>query len=257
MIPGLVSVTFRQLTPEAIIAHCLENHLQAIEWGGDIHVPHGEEQVASEVGEMTRTAGLTVAAYGSYYRLGTNSELDFSSVLATARALGAPVIRVWAGNCGSANCTDVVRQNIVDDALRCADLAGSDGITIAYEFHGNTLTDTTSSALELLQSTEHPFIKTLWQPPNGCSLDEGVASLRAISSRLQHIHVFHWWPDASHRRPLLEGVERWKTFLQALPSQGSGYPVLLEFVRGDSSDSLKQDAKTLVALSKELTSDPR
>ena len=257
MIPGLVSVTLRQLAPAAIITLCLENHLQAIEWGGDIHVPHGEEKVAAQVGEITRAAGLAVAAYGSYYRLGTNTEPVFSSVLASARALGAPVIRVWAGNCGSAQCNDVMRQNIADEAMRCADLAGKEGITIAYEFHGSTLTDTTASTLELLEATEHPFIKTLWQPPHGCSVEECVASLRAVMSRLQHIHVFHWWPDPSHRLPLHEGKERWRAFLRELHSQGSSYPLLLEFVRGDSSDSLNEDAKTLVELSDELRPDSR
>jgi len=60
---GLVSVSFRQLAPAAIIDLCLQTGLSSIEWGGDIHVPHGEESTASEVGAMTRSAGLSVAAY--------------------------------------------------------------------------------------------------------------------------------------------------------------------------------------------------
>ena len=102
MKPGLVSVTFRQLSPEGIIDLCASSGLQAIEWG-DVYVPPGDDRVASRVGEMTRRAGLSVAAYGSYYRLAASEASPFEEVLASAEAMGAPAIRVWAGNRGSAD----------------------------------------------------------------------------------------------------------------------------------------------------------
>ena len=46
---GLVSVTFRKLTPEKIIELVSEAGLNAIEWGGDVHVPHGDLKRAAEV----------------------------------------------------------------------------------------------------------------------------------------------------------------------------------------------------------------
>jgi 3-dehydroshikimate dehydratase len=49
LIPGLVSVTFRKLSPQEIIALTAEAQLQVIEWGGDIHVPHGDIQQAENV----------------------------------------------------------------------------------------------------------------------------------------------------------------------------------------------------------------
>src|SRR6185312_13188931 len=97
--PGLVSITFRALTPAEVIALARQAGLRGIEWGGDIHVPHGNGARAREVKEMTAEAGLTVAAYGSYYRAGQadSSGLTFDAVLETALELGAPLIRVWAG----------------------------------------------------------------------------------------------------------------------------------------------------------------
>ena len=92
---GLTSVTFRQKSPEEIIALAKEAGLTGIEWGGDIHVPAGDTKTASEIGRKTREAGLAVLSYGSYYR-GDEGE-DFAPVLASAKALGAPVIRIWAG----------------------------------------------------------------------------------------------------------------------------------------------------------------
>jgi sugar phosphate isomerase/epimerase len=243
MRPGLVSVTFRQLTPDKILELCKESRLQVIEWGGDVHVPHGDLDVAARVGEATRAAGLSVAAYGSYYRLGVLDGPTFDEVLRSAVTLGAPAIRVWAGNRGSAETDAAGRQAVVADALRCADLAGEQGVFLCYEFHGNTLTDTTPAALELLAATEHPFVRSLWQPPHGESLEDCVASLRAIRPWLHHVHVFHWWPDPAHRQPLADGRERWAVYVAEL----WGHPVdlLLEFVRHDDPGLLREDAGEL------------
>lgn len=49
-------------------------------------------------------AGLRVVAYGSYYHVGCQGQEgipNFEDVLETALELGAPLIRVWAGNTGS------------------------------------------------------------------------------------------------------------------------------------------------------------
>ena len=70
LIPGLVSITFRSLSPQDVIQLVKDAKLRAIEWGGDIHVPHGDLKQAKQVCAQTEEAGLQVAAYGSYYRVG-------------------------------------------------------------------------------------------------------------------------------------------------------------------------------------------
>ena len=245
MTPGLVSITFRKLSPREIIDLCLQSELRCIEWGGDIHVPHGDLSTARRVGSMTHRAGLSVAAYGSYYHLGSHDGSDFHSVLETAAVLGALVIRVWAGTLGSAQSTPSQRALVAEDALRCADLAGARNLTIAYEFHSGTLTDTTKSAQELLEATEHPFIKTLWQPPHGDPLHECLASLRTIMPRLAHLHAFHWWPDSSCRLPLADGLKRWEAYIEELRRNKKDCPLLLEYVKADDPACFKADAETL------------
>ena len=245
MKPGLVSVTFRQLSPESIVDLCVKSGLQTVEWGGDVHVPPGDAGAASRVGEMTREAGLSITAYGSYYRLAVPDGAPFREILSSAVALGAPAIRVWAGNRGSADADEASRKAVADDALRCADLAAERGISICYEFHGGTLTDTTESALALLAETEHPFVRSLWQPPHGLSLEECLASLRCIMPRLHHVHVFHWWPDHAHRHALADGRERWEAYVAELKAASKDADLLLEFVRGDDPLLLEEDARTL------------
>jgi len=46
---GLVSVTFRKLSPTQIVNPVSKVGLQGIEWGGDIHVPTGDIYKAREV----------------------------------------------------------------------------------------------------------------------------------------------------------------------------------------------------------------
>ena len=41
-VPGLCSVTMRQLGVEEVAKLAAESGLRAIEWGGDIHVPPGD-----------------------------------------------------------------------------------------------------------------------------------------------------------------------------------------------------------------------
>ena len=74
---GLVSITFRRLSPREIVKLVKKSGLEGIEWGGDVHVPHGDLSVAREVATMTQEEGLVVAAYGSYYRVGCEGRTMF------------------------------------------------------------------------------------------------------------------------------------------------------------------------------------
>jgi sugar phosphate isomerase/epimerase len=244
---GLVSVTFRALSPGKIIGLAQEAHLAAIEWGGDVHVPHGDLDRAREVGRQTVDSGLQAAAYGSYYRAGVSEAetLPFVSVLETAQALGAPIIRVWAGNKGSHETSPDERKRIIDDLHRITAMASAAGLSISTEYHQNTLTDTIASAGELLDAVPDPHLQTLWQPPHEDSLEHCVKSLRAILPRLSNVHVFHWQIQRRQRLPLSEGKDRWQAYLDVLRQSAARRYLLLEFVRDDSAEQFLKDAATL------------
>jgi sugar phosphate isomerase/epimerase len=247
LIPGLVSITFRPLKPEEIIPLVVKAELQSIEWGGDVHVPPGDVARAREVGRLTREAGLMVAAYGSYYRLGVTGPdvVPFERVLASAVGLGAPTIRVWAGNKGSADCTAEERHAIVEDALRVAEIAARSGITVSLEYHGNTLTDTRESVQSLLKELAHPNLEFLWQPTNGASFEDCATRLVEVLPRLRNVHVFHWWPTYLERHPLAEGEARWRTYIELVRESGRAVDFLLEFVDKDLPEQFLADAATL------------
>ena len=245
---GLVSVTFRQLAPAAIVDLACQAKIAGIEWGGDIHVPHGDLKTAEAVARLTRAAGLAVAAYGSYYKVGHSEAegLAFANVLATAKVLGAPVIRVWAGNQGAAQADAAYREKIRQDARRLAELAAAAGLTVAFEYHSHSLTDTAASTRELLEAVQHPALKTCWQPL-GADAESCRESLRTVLPRLANLHVYHWNTATGTRLPLKDGADAWRQYLDlAGPTDGERY-ALLEFVRDDSPAAFLEDAQTLNA----------
>ncbi len=243
---GLVSVTFRKLSPEEIVALVAQAGLDGIEWGGDIHVPHGDVKRAGEVRKMTADAGLAVAAYGSYYKVGhEEASVPFESVVATAVELGAPTIRVWAGAKGSADADDEYRGLVVRDSQRIADLAKKAGMTVSYEFHPGTLTDTNESALKLLEEVAHENIRTYWQPQSKWEVEHCLEGLQAISPWLTNVHAYYWDKTTGERLTLADGEKVWKRYLPIIARTGREHYVMLEFVRDDCPEVFLTDAATL------------
>ena len=244
---GLCSVTFRQLNVNEVIALVKEAGLECIEWGGDIHVPHGDLEKARAVQILMQEAGLRVAAYGSYYRVGESEEqgLSFTSIVETARTLAAPTIRVWAGTKGSNEADNAYVEQVVKDAKRIANLAQQENLTVSFEFHRNTLTDTNEATSELLKTCNHGNLFSFWQPPHFTSVEYRSNGLKQLLSRLSNIHIFYW-PEPGTRRPLSEAEAEWINYLKLAKTSNLEHPVLLEFVEDDDPDAFRRDAKTLL-----------
>ncbi len=246
--PGLVSITFRKKSPAEIVELVRRAGLTAIEWGGDVHAPHGDTARAAKVARWTRDAGLRVACYGSYYRCGVSegAGLSFDAVLDSALALGAPRIRVWAGKRASAAADAAAWNAVIGDARRIADRAAAAGLTVAFEYHANTLTDTPESARRLMDALPHPAVLTLWQPPNGLDDAACTASLVGVLPRLAHLHVFHWtFADGLKREALAGGAARWRPWIEIVRRSPRDHEALLEFVRDDAAEAFLEDAATL------------
>ena len=192
---------------------------------------------------MTTEAGLEVASYGSYYRVGEDNEKPFEDVLNTAIELGAPVIRVWAGKQGSDKADNSYRESVVEDARRIANLASEKSILVSFEYHRNTLTDTKESASQLMTDVSHPNIGIYWQPAVSQSLDDRLASIESVYPWLTFVHVFYW--HGTKRLPLDDGAEDWQQYLQPLTTTTNQRYFLLEFVKQDDPKQFLQDAGIL------------
>ncbi len=246
---GLVSITFRRLSAEDVAVLLAKSGLRGIEWGGDVHVPHGDLRRARDVRAVSESNGLIICAYGSYYRAGESEKdgLSFRAVLDSAIELKAPVIRVWAGRRGSVEADEAYRRLVAEDAFRIADMAASERISVAFEFHSKTLTDTRESAMQMMSEVEHDNLLCYWQPQPQVPHEQRMRTLRDIGHKLSHIHAFNWIVESDKivRRPLSGGTEEWGDYLKTAVKIPGDRFVLLEFVEDDKPDNFIRDANTL------------
>lgn len=245
---GIVSVTFRKKTTDEIIEITQKAGLDAIEWGGDLHVPPNDLQNAITVGKKTRAAGLTTASYGSYYRVGAydNYINAFTPVLDTAKALEAENIRVWAGVKGSAETDPAARRKIEEESFLIAEKARESGITVSYECHGGTLTDSLESYISLLNNVKNTY--AYFQPAASMPLDIVYDYLEKLDPYLLNLHVFNWERSNGSvvRLPLKQGEAYWREIFKKVNSlSDKKHYGLLEFVRDESDSQFIEDALSL------------
>lgn len=245
---GLCSISFRKLPIDELIALCVKAKIDGIEWGGDVHVPPGDIELAQSVKAKTEAAGLELCSYGSYYRCNSDSG-SFSDVLESADALGTPIIRVWAGQKGSADADAAYREEVAEHLRRAVIAAREMDITIALEYHGNTLTDTQASAHQLLEEVGLPELKLYWQPRSGGDFATDLIELDAALPHLAHVHCFHWGPGGwKDRYPLLDGTQKWQAYLEPIRQLEEDRYVILEFAKDDSTEQFLEDAQVLRSL---------
>ncbi|HLR96908.1 MAG TPA: TIM barrel protein [Jiangellaceae bacterium] len=241
---GLCSVTFRALSATEVVDAAQEAGLGCLEWGTDVHVPVDALANAARVGELTRRAGLRASSLGSYVRAGSGSVEEWRAVVATAQAVGAPRVRIWAGDVGSDEAGTEGRQAVAHWTHWAAEMAEDAGLTVAFEFHRWTLTDSVESTLRLLADIDHPAVSTYWQPRVGEPAAAAVDGLERLLPHVSALHVFSWWPQ-TQRRPLDTRGDLWSRAL-ALAARGPRRPeALLEFVPDDDPHLLSREAAAL------------
>ncbi len=247
LIPGMTSVTFRSLSPAEIVKMAQNAGLKAIEWGGDIHVPHGDENKAREVYELTTDAGLVVSSYGSYYEAGVyNPKLPFEKVLSSAVALKTSMIRIWAGNRSSADSDEKWRGNVIEDCHKIAAQASAEKISISFEYHENTLTDTSESCHKLMNALSSDHFGCYWQIPMGSTISAALPMLKDVQPWLTNLHVFYY--EGSEQSALSEGRGGWQQIISLVKEFGGNHFCLLEFVKNESVIQFCKDAEELKKL---------
>ncbi len=240
---GLCSVTFRDLGAQEVVELVAGAGLDGIEWGGDVHVPHGDLKTASQVRRLCADAGVAVASYGSYYRLAATHEFSQSEVLDTAEGLGARQLRVWAGDRGSDQADEAHRAKVAGAARELAEAAAARAIQVSLEYHGNTLTDTPASAAAFLGDVDHPNLKSYWQRAIADNDAENLAAFEQVKPWLSNLHLFY--RRNGEQTLLAAGETFWR---EVFSRAGGGRYALLEFVRDGDQAAFREDAATLKRL---------
>jgi sugar phosphate isomerase/epimerase len=241
---GLVSISFRDLTTDEIIKMVKKAGLDAIEWGGDVHVPHGDVFKAEEVKQSCGLLGINCPSYGSYYRVGEYVEPkeEFKKVLACAKTLDADVIRVWAGTKSTKDADEAYWNLITNELNLICRMAAQEGKDVALEYHAKTLTDNSVDTMKLIAKTDAGNLYTYWQPPVGLPHDRNLRDIKMLKSHISNIHTFTW--EGRERMPLSDGIEKWEEYFKLVNTWKLRY-CLLEFIKDNSVDGFYRDAEIL------------
>ncbi|HLM17031.1 MAG TPA: TIM barrel protein, partial [Acidimicrobiia bacterium] len=191
--------------------------------------------------------------YGSYLGMAPPDGTDdaaVDAVLETASALGAPMVRIWTEFGVTPASGDAERRRVTERTAALVDRIADDGLLTALEFHPATLTETATSANELLDALDRPVLRTHWQPDPALAPAATLAELALVMPRLAHLHVFAWGPKGiEDRRALVDGEPLWRSALALANRDGGAIPgrryALCEYVRDDDPEQFVDDVRVL------------
>lgn len=251
---GLTSVTFRNLTYQEILHYCKECELTCIEWGSDIHVPQTDMHYAEIIRDASKQAGIRISSYGSYYSLCTHDNWTeaFLPYLKTAAVLNAPIIRIWSGSKSSCEVSQEYYCRAVNETQELCDMAANYQITIAFEYHDHSLSDTGKNAVQIAKDINRKNFGLYFQYDSHVTFDENISSLNEMLPYVKMVHVAY---NDFNRNALFidegNGVILWTRIINMLKSNQSKASFLLEFLKETSMEGLMRQTRVMKNLLKE------
>lgn len=240
---GLVSISFRKLTPEEVISAAANAGLKVIEWGSDVHAPRDQMQRLDEIVHLQKKYRVDCCSYGTYFYLGRDPIDQLPEYIKAAKMLGTNILRLWCGTKNPQEYTQEEKEALFVDCRKAAKMAEEQGVILCMECHIRTFTETKEGALALLAAVNSPAFRMYWQPNQFRSIEENIEYAKAIKDYIVHIHVFQW--KGNDRYPLAEGIEEWKSYLKEIPGE---HMLLLEFMPDNNVETLPVEAQALYAL---------
>ena len=240
---GLVSVSFRKLTPAQIIAAAADTGLKWIEWGSDVHAPREDLARLEQLAGLQKAAGVGCCSYGTYFRLGVHHILELPQYIQAAKILGTNTLRLWCGDRSPAEYTPEDLSNLYAQCRQAAKIAEEAGVVLCMECHNWTLTENAESALNLMQAVDSPAFRMYWQPNQYQSMAENLRYARLLAPYTENIHIFNWRGD--EKFPLADALDTWREYLSCFTGH---HKLLMEFMPDGRAESLPAEAAALYKL---------
>jgi hypothetical protein len=177
-------------------------------------------------------------------------DVSVDAVLETAFALAAPMVRIWTEFGVTPTSSDAERRRVTERTGALVDRITEHGLLTALEFHPATLTETATSAEELLTALDRPGLRTHWQPDPALSPAAALDELTLVTPHLAHLHVFAWGAAGiDDRHALVDGEALWAPALALTERDSAALPghryALCEYVRDDDPEQFTADVHTL------------
>jgi hypothetical protein len=237
-----------------VIAAAISAKLDAIEWAADVHIAAGDTRAAEEAMIATLSAGLTPASYASIYNASGDTEgrERFNALLATASALQAPLLRIYA--CAGAQNT----EDFASELRRLGDRAAEKGITICLSIGRKTILDRYDRAHRLVEAVRHDFVRLAWEDLPGARSAEATTALKGLG-RLAGLIVARCADRGGRALPVAKEAGAWRERLHAFklaeldPKMGSFVFLGASRAEGiEGDEALSADAKALRAIVEEI-----
>lgn len=239
---GMTSNTLKDESIEKIFEYAKQVGLEGIEWGViENHINLDDPTTQEKVKNLSKKENIEIFSLGSYTRMTDSAECD--KTLDAAIRMGAPIIRLWAGNKSPHKCTAEDIACVVKNTIDMANRAKKYNIRLGFEYHGGTLTETAASAVELIKKVNCSNVGLYWQPSGSRSVQENLEDRAMVLPYcIGNIHLQNYVPDKGYGL-LDEITDRIHQFFDDIKDRD--YNIMIEFVKDGSIENLMNDAETL------------
>jgi len=237
---GLVSVSFRKLTPKQLVEAAAAAGLKWIEWGSDVHAPCDDMQRLEEIVRLQKEYGISCSSYGTYFRIGVNATEELPAYIRAAKKLGTNILRLWCGNKHPEEYTAEELEALYSQCRELAKMAEEAGVILCMECHPWTVTEYADTAYALMQAVDSPAFRMYYQPNQFMTKEDNIAYAKLLAPYTDHLHVFNW--KGEQKFPLREAIDVWKEYLACFEGD---HTLLLEFMPDGRVESLPEEANAL------------
>lgn len=249
---GICSIAFKERNAAQALRAIAAAGAGCVElWGQPPHLPYPVDTGwCAALREQAGELGLRICALGSYFRPGRHPSyggrpVTKESQIAAARALGAPIIRIWPGSAALRATAQAARERLYAEIRDFADAARDAGIAVVLERHSGTLTEGWEAPLTVLEEIGHPAVALNYQVVYPAPAEElaarGVDDYRRLLPHSRHAHLQNYaapagWPaggrpagDRPPRTLVAKGVIDYGGLGAAARACGYGGAFMIEF----------------------------
>ena len=193
------TVCFRAIDLEDALRRIAGLGIKYVELSSDhhchLHTKFEDGVAPEEVRRVVDACGLEVAAVAATSDFAVNDAhidamLDWvSREIRFCRALGASILRIYAGHMESQYLDDHVFERVIGNIKRIVPLAEENGVQLAVENHFG-ITATADDMLRLIEGVASPWLGANYDPAN--FVPEGVdpvAEGRRLGPYIKHTHL--------------------------------------------------------------------
>lgn len=254
---GLCTIAFRDLPFEEVLDLAVDAGFDGVEpWGKPDHTPDPfDPDVVKKASDAVTARGLEVAQYGSYANPTDEAfAQQVEDALTAAELYKTDMIRVWGGNCGSADAAEDQWTLAIDGFKTFCDKAADKGMALAVEMHGNRLSDTVDGCVRLIEGVQRDNFRMNFQPMFTDTPEQTLDAAQQIAPFVSTVHAQNYVTVGKNTRSLVsDGLIDYNTVIGIFRSVGFDGYLEVEFVKEETPvDALKADAAYLRQLCETL-----